>query len=281
MDAHEGYAQELAESLFRVRKDAGLTQVELGARTGLDQARISHVEKGRRLFSRDQVEAIARACGCDDDETGRLTAMATAVNREYGDARIIIQRGAISNQEKIRKLERDTSRIREFQPTQVAGVCQTEAYIRAVFSQTPGKYSPETLDGLVRQRVARGREVAASPSPTWQIVHTEGAFGWALGGPMVMAEQMDRLVEMSRLPHIRMGVVPFGRPVDFTAHHGWTIFDSTAALVGTVTGPSTARDPADVEEYAEKFRRLLTAAVFDDEAREHLARISRRYQEEA
>lgn len=223
------------------------------------------------------MEAIARACGCDDAETERLTSLAIAVNREHVDARIIIQRGAITNQERIRKLEHDATRIREFQPTQVAGVCQTEAYTRAVFAQTPGKYSPETLEGLVAQRVARGMEVAATPPPAWQIVHTEGAFGWALGGPAVMAERLDRLIELSRLPHIRMGVVPFGHPVDFTAHHGWTIFDSSAVLVGTVSGPSLPRDPADVEEYAEKFRRLLGAAVLDDEARAIIGRVAGDY----
>ena len=51
--------------LQQLRKDCGLTQVQLASKTGIDQATISRIEAGRSLVSLDVLERLCRAQKCD------------------------------------------------------------------------------------------------------------------------------------------------------------------------------------------------------------------------
>ena len=60
-------AMELAETVFRARQTAGLTQAELARRMGTTQSAIAAIESGARTPTVELLDRLARACG------GRLT----------------------------------------------------------------------------------------------------------------------------------------------------------------------------------------------------------------
>ncbi len=53
----------IVEELYRLRKDAGLTQAELAKRIGTCQTYIAAVEKGRKNLTFSTLYRYARACG--------------------------------------------------------------------------------------------------------------------------------------------------------------------------------------------------------------------------
>lgn len=53
----------IAESIIKARNEAGLTQAELAARTGLKQPNISRLEKGERNPDLDTLNKVAEALG--------------------------------------------------------------------------------------------------------------------------------------------------------------------------------------------------------------------------
>lgn len=65
--ATAGLAMELAETVFRARETAGLTQTELARRMGTTQSAIAAIESGARTPTVELLDRLARACG------GRLT----------------------------------------------------------------------------------------------------------------------------------------------------------------------------------------------------------------
>ena len=65
--ATAGLAMELAETVFRAREAAGLTQTELARRMGTTQSAIAAIESGARTPTVELLDRLARACG------GRLT----------------------------------------------------------------------------------------------------------------------------------------------------------------------------------------------------------------
>lgn len=65
--ATAGLAMELAETVFRAREAAGLTQTELARRMGTTQSAIAAIESGGRTPTVELLDRLARACG------GRLT----------------------------------------------------------------------------------------------------------------------------------------------------------------------------------------------------------------
>jgi ribosome-binding protein aMBF1 (putative translation factor) len=61
--ATAGLAMELAETVYRAREAAGLTQTELAKRMGTTQSAIAAIETGARTPTVDLLERLARACG--------------------------------------------------------------------------------------------------------------------------------------------------------------------------------------------------------------------------
>lgn len=61
--ATAGLAMELAETVYRAREAAGLTQTQLAQRMGTTQSAIAAIEAGARTPTVDLLERLARACG--------------------------------------------------------------------------------------------------------------------------------------------------------------------------------------------------------------------------
>jgi ribosome-binding protein aMBF1 (putative translation factor) len=58
-----GLAMELAETAYRARTAAGLTQTELARKMGTTQSAIAAIESGARTPTVDLLDRLARACG--------------------------------------------------------------------------------------------------------------------------------------------------------------------------------------------------------------------------
>lgn len=61
--ATAGLAMELAETAYRAREVAGLTQAELARKMGTTQSAIAAIESGARTPTVDLLDRLARACG--------------------------------------------------------------------------------------------------------------------------------------------------------------------------------------------------------------------------
>ncbi|MGD9618746.1 MAG: helix-turn-helix domain-containing protein [Mycolicibacterium sp.] len=61
--ATAGLAMELAETAYRAREVAGLTQAELASKMGTTQSAIAAIESGARTPTVELLERLARACG--------------------------------------------------------------------------------------------------------------------------------------------------------------------------------------------------------------------------
>lgn len=61
--ATAGLAMELAETAYRAREVAGLTQAELARKMGTTQSAIAAIESGARTPTVELLERLARACG--------------------------------------------------------------------------------------------------------------------------------------------------------------------------------------------------------------------------
>lgn len=61
--ATAGLAMELAETAYRAREAAGLTQAELARKMGTTQSAIAAIESGARTPTVELLERLARACG--------------------------------------------------------------------------------------------------------------------------------------------------------------------------------------------------------------------------
>jgi hypothetical protein len=108
-------------------------------------------------------------------------------------------------------LESAAALIRTYEVQFVPGLLQTPAYARAVILLGHSGAPPDEVERRVQLRVDRQRllrrETPAAPE-LW-IVVDEAALRRPIGGPTVMREQIQSLIEITELPNVRLQIIPF------------------------------------------------------------------------
>jgi transcriptional regulator with XRE-family HTH domain len=268
----------LADALRAARHKKSLSGAQAGQQAGMSQSKISKIERGFLLPSTHDVAALSDVYGLDDHAREELLALASGLRHE-ASAKVILARNVAETQRRIEQLERSATRILSFQPTMVIGLLQTPAYQRLVFGIPDSHAVPEDeLEEAVAARTQR-QTVLDDPSKRLTLIMTEGALRWHAGSPTIMAEQIDAIAAATTRPNVRIGLIPWTTPVHLFPRHGFHIYDDDAVIAATETATATLTGSTDIAAYHELFAALEATATFDDDASEHLQRISAAYSE--
>ncbi|MFD5462082.1 Scr1 family TA system antitoxin-like transcriptional regulator [Kitasatospora sp. NPDC127059] len=130
---------------------------------------------------------------------------------------------------------------------------------------------------LVATGAALGRPQGHDESKSFTFLLTEQAVNWALIPPQAMALQIDRLSSLSRLPAVRIGVIPYGTRLTRGPMNTFTMYEDRLVTMESFTGRIAFRDPRDVLQYRHIFAMFEDMALFDDEARTELRDWADRY----
>lgn len=267
--------QELGARLRAARRRAKRTQVEAAGELDLSQPQFARYESGRYVPRPDQVEALCRLYGMDGDTTRELATAAHEIRE--GNTRVIMTRDSANAQREIGKLERQASLIRSFSPSGLPGLLQSGDYVRALFT-TGGEVTPEDEAGAAERLVNQQLLADQAASRRFVLLLPEGSLGFpALLAAGSMASQVEHIAEVSRQPNIRVGIIPWGRKCPEMVLNSWEMYDETAVVIGAQTGTNFLTNQADVKVYSDLFRFLEQLAVYDDAAREILARVADQY----
>ncbi|MFI8199068.1 DUF5753 domain-containing protein [Streptomyces sp. NPDC085942] len=106
-------------------------------------------------------------------------------------------------------LESGAKTLRTYEPQYVTGLLQTPDYARAVLRGGLPNGDEEELARRVELRLRRQVLLDRADAPTWWVVMEEAVLHRAVGGPDMMREQVERLLEVSELPHVSIDIVPF------------------------------------------------------------------------
>ncbi len=237
----------------------------------MSQSTVSRLETGRRAPTVKEVTVLCKAYRAPDELRAALQATARDLQQGITSARIVLQRPR-QMQERIGRIEQSSALIRSFQPAMVIGLVQTHDYARAMMS---GKTSGQTLEQLTESR--RQRQAILGTDRQFTLLHAEGALRWHIGSPTIMAAQLDHLIELARHPDLRVGVIPWDRPLTMHARHAFHLYDTHTVIVGTESGTAFITDSVEVAAYDRRFAELEAVAVFGDQAVHVFERVAGEY----
>lgn len=257
--------EELATALREARRRSGLTGDRLAGRCGISQSKISKIETARILPSATDVERILAALGASEDQRRELVALAKLANTDFQGVRSSLKRGLHHKQRELAALEADSKHIRFFLPLMITGLLQTPEYARASLAGFPGDHPQAIAARLDRQAALY------DGSKRFTFILTEAALRWQLCPPSVMAVQMGRLISLSELPNIRLGVIPLDRHVPDGPLNTFTIYDERLATAETFGGVIVMRDPRDITYHLQLFTFFESYTAFGGEARDLLS----------
>ncbi|MEV7801730.1 Scr1 family TA system antitoxin-like transcriptional regulator [Microbispora sp. NPDC088329] len=268
MEDRQGRLRELGELLRRLRKDAGLTGKELARRAGVAQPTISRMETGRLLPTPETVERVSIALDLKQDARRELDTLFVRLRDEVSRLK-----GGLAGREAANAARvRSSKWMAVFSSAMIPALLQTAEYARLAVAI--GRDVDE--DDAAKAAAVRidAQAVLFEEGRRFAFVLTEGAVRTWPGSPSLMLAQLDRLVQVSTLPHVRFGVVPWKVEAPAFPLHGFTVFDGAVGVVESLTGDLTLTEAAEVGAHEEAFEAFAGAAVYGDELRVLLGEIA-------
>jgi hypothetical protein len=200
----------LGNQLRTLREAQGVTREAAGWEIRASESKISRMELGRVGFKERDVADLLTLYGVTDEkERDALLILAREANtpgwwQRYGDVMPSWFQSYLG-------LESAAALIRTYEVQFVPGLLQTPAYARAVILLGHAGAPQEEVERRVQLRVNRQRLLhrEAPEAPELWMVVDEAALRRPIGGPDVMREQIQSLIDVTKLPNVRLQVIPF------------------------------------------------------------------------
>ncbi len=199
---------QLGAHLRRLRESKGITREDAGWQIRASGSKISRMELGRVSFKERDVADLLTLYGvADEREHAELLALARQANtpgwwHQFGDILPPWFQSYLG-------LESAASLIRTYEVQFVPGLLQTADYARAVIRLGHSNASNQEIERRIELRRSRQQVLKkASPPKLWAVID-EAVLRRPIGGAQVMGAQIEALIEASKLPHIRLQIIPF------------------------------------------------------------------------
>jgi transcriptional regulator with XRE-family HTH domain len=227
-----GVAGHFGRELRRTRIARGWSIAEVARRTGINPAHLSRIELGRRpptlrtAAALDKVFPEKQGWFSNWHSESQTWPEIPATFRSWPD------------------YEDRTATLRAWTPGIIDGLCQTEAYGRALIATEPG-IDRATAESRLRGRMERQKRFwERQPAVMTALVVDELSLYRRVGSAETMAAQLRRLLDIAAMPAVTLQVMPaVEHPVN---NSGFMIADSAVwcehAAAGYVfTDPETTR----------------------------------------
>jgi transcriptional regulator with XRE-family HTH domain len=254
----------LGAQLRQLRQAAGMTRQDAAAAIRSSASKVTRLELGRTGIKPRDLADLLGVYGADPAGQASMMALAQVGNNRgwwqgYGDAVPGWQATRLG-------LEQSASLIRAYEPRFVPELLQTPEYARALLASMSGdpdaSRAERQLAVLLRRQRILHRE---DPPHAWAVID-EGALRRPVGGPAVMRAQLGHLIDVTRLGHVNIQVLPFragghaafGGPVVLLRFAGDQLPD--VVCLEYFTGAVYPSRPAELACYRDILNQLATQA---------------------
>ena len=268
---------DIGSTLRELRQASGKEAKAVARSAAMSPSKLSRIETGKVQPTVMDVERVLTALGVSEEVRCRLAEVARKEATEATAWRLYRRTGFHLHQDAIRAMESETTVLRLFQPSCVPGLCQTPEYIRGILGRKG--LTEDMLSRTIGARLQR-QAVLFDSTKSFRCLIMESVLRWRLISPPEMAVQLDRIITLSRLPNVWMGVVPLSAPMAEVPTSSFVIFDSRMVIVEIPHAEITTREPKDVELYRGKFDRFERTALVGDDMRNMVGDIRDRYLQE-
>ena len=266
--------RQLAAELRRLRERAGLTGDQAAVTLGWSPSKISRLETSQTGISADDLRKLIDLYQASDDQRAELqvlfkesskTGPARAANPPAGVAAFVYA-------------EAEAEISWAWEPQVIPGLLQTENYARQTQLgwQSMFRLPPHELDAAVATRLLRQQALTRDQPLKLTAVIDESVLRRCFGDATVMREQLDKLAELSELPHVSIQVLPLSgsHPIG-TGTFVYMRFAPISKLqlpdivfVEQLVGDYYIEDPAETNKFKVTFEQLRLAALDEDLSRD-------------
>jgi transcriptional regulator with XRE-family HTH domain len=195
----------LRVELKRLRTDAGKTQRDVAKALYWSPSKVIRIESGQVGITVTDLRALTGLYGLEDETLlAELTEMAQGSKRQpFAEYRDVLQPDTIN----FMRYQASAKLIRQVEPLLIPGLLQIEEYSRAVLRAFES--NPDQIERIVASRRERQELLERTPRPEVFVILGEAALRQAIGGPAVMKNQLQHLLELNDQRIVSIQVLPF------------------------------------------------------------------------
>jgi len=270
--------RELGALLRAMRTEAGMTVEQVAEALLVSPSKVSRLETGHRGASPRDIRDLSALYGVTDPALREhLDALAKEGKEQAWWQPYDLPYATYVG------LEAEATTISDFESGVIPGLLQTPEYARAVHEANMPTLSPAVIEQRIEARRTRQAILTRDDEPpTLKAIADEAVLHRVVGGPAVMAAQLDHVIQACHRPNVTVQVIPYA----VGAHPA---LDSTFILLGFASpvpgvvyvdglvGQVYLERPQDVERYTKIFARLLTFALDERASIDLMAKLSAAY----
>jgi transcriptional regulator with XRE-family HTH domain len=254
--------RELGKRLRDLRNERDLTVEHVAGSLLCSATKISRLETGARRPSLRDVRDLCALYELDEVVSTELMTLARGAREQgwwtqYEDINLDPYIG----------LEAVATAITSYSMYYVPALLQTEEYARALIKAIAPKIDPGVHEQRVEVRLRRQQLLDDDRRPRYRVLLDEAVLLRRVGGPEVMAAQLDKILEAQRQAKLTIQVIPF----EFGAHaaqdSNFVLLEfedkdlSPVIFVEGLTGNQYIERSADIARYREAVEYLRDSAL--------------------
>ncbi|MFD8270872.1 helix-turn-helix domain-containing protein [Streptomyces flaveolus] len=180
---------------LKLRREAvGMRAADFGVAVGYGEDLVYKVEGGKRIPRQEYLDRADEVLGAG----GLIAATWEDVKRVRYPKKV----------RELGKLEARAVEIGVYECNIIAGLLQTPEHARVLMEARQPPYSPDDVERMVAARMARQSVFERDPAPSMHFVLEEAPLRRRVGRTMVWRRQLERLLDVARLHHVTLQVMP-------------------------------------------------------------------------
>jgi transcriptional regulator with XRE-family HTH domain len=255
--------RELGTRLRALRNQRGMTVEEVAARLLCSTTKISRLETAARRPSLRDVRDLCVLYEVDKPTSHELMGIAREAREpgwwtQYDDL----------NLDPLIGLEQEAVSITCYSINYVPGLLQTQDYARGIIKTVAPKMDPQIVQQRTEARMRRQQLLEEDDRPRYQVVLDEAVMRRGVGGPELMAAQLEKILQTVRSGKAIVQIIPFAAGA-YAAADGYFVlleFEEDSNLwpivfIEGLSGNQYLQHRSDIARYRETIEYLSSRAL--------------------
>jgi transcriptional regulator with XRE-family HTH domain len=198
----------LGSFLRELRQRAKKSPDEAALYLKVERPTVTRYETGELLPGWPTVHMLLSFYGATAEDLDRAARLYEDAKDELRSVRLTA--GASKAFRKLVNAEREAVRERRLAPLVVPGLLQTKRYAQALIEAGHALHNPDMRpDSVIATRMERQKPLEGPDPMVLHALIDEAVIHREIGGPEILGEQLDHLLELAKRPNITLQVIPY------------------------------------------------------------------------
>ena len=268
--------RELGSRLRQLRTAQGKTAEDVAQALMVSATKITRLETGARGVNMRDIRDLCNFYEVNDAEREHLMRLARQSREDSWFQHYDLQHPTYIG------LEASAASIADYKSDVISGLLQTERYARAILEATlPDPTDDKIAQNVESRRVRQQLLTDEPPLGLWAVIH-EAALRTYIGGPDVMREQLESLVERAAQPNVDLQLLPFNAGAHPAINSTFSLLHfredvPDVVYVEGLLGEHYLEARADIERYRRVFDQLRAMALSPKDSAARIAAIAKTF----